>query len=75
MGEEPKILRRLKMAQTSFATVEEIKKAITKLPREELIKLDKEIHKYLETFMMMGAAETAFSEWMDSEEDIYNKDV
>lgn len=55
--------------------VEEIKKAITKLPKEELIKLDKEIHKYIETLLMMGGAETAFSEWLDPEEDIYSESV
>ncbi|HHT9126232.1 MAG TPA: hypothetical protein ACFYD6_10505 [Candidatus Brocadiia bacterium] len=55
--------------------LEEIKKAITKLPKDELINLDKEIHKYIETLMMMGGAETAFSEWMDPEEDIYSESV
>ncbi len=60
------------MTQTDFVTVEDIKKVIKKLSREELINLDKEIHKYLETFTMMGIAETAFSEWMAPEEDLYN---
>lgn len=63
------------MAQTSFVTIEDIKEAITKFSKEDLIKLDEEIHKYLEVFTLMGAAETAFSEWLDPEEDIYNKDV
>ncbi len=53
-------------------TTEEIKKAIFKLPKEELIQLDNEIHGYLESLMMMKASETAFSEWFDPEEDIYN---
>lgn len=60
------------MTQTDSVTIEDIKKVIKKLSREELINLDKEIHKYLETFTMMGAAETAFAEWMEPEEDIYN---
>ncbi len=53
-------------------SVEEIKKVILKLPKEELIKLDNEIHSYLESLMMMRASESAFSEWLDHEEDIYN---
>ena len=63
------------MAQKSFVSIEDIKTAITKFSKEDLIKLDEEIHKYLESFAMMGAAETAFSEWLDPEEDIYDKDV
>lgn len=63
------------MVQTYFSKMDEIKKAIVNLSQEELIKLDEEIHKRLETLMMMGAAETAFSEWWETEEDIYNKDV
>jgi len=54
------------------ATLEEIKQAIFKLPKDELIKLDNEIHSYLEGVMMMKVSETAFSEWLDPEEDIYN---
>ena len=63
------------MVGTSYLTVEDIKRAITRLPREQLIEIDKEIHRYIETSMMMGAAETAFSEWTDPEEDIYTEDV
>lgn len=35
------------MAQTSFVTIEDIKEAITKFSKEDLIKRDEEIHKYL----------------------------
>lgn len=63
------------MTQTAFSTIEDIKKAITKLPKREIIKLDNEIHKYLETFIMMESAETAFSDWAAPEEDIYNEDA
>lgn len=63
------------MSQASSLTVEDIKNAITKLPKEQIIEIDKEIHRYIETSMMMGAAESAFSEWLDPEEDIYSKDV
>ena len=63
------------MAQTAQLTVEEIKNAITKLSKDQIIEIDKEIHRYIETSMMMGAAESAFSEWLDAEEDIYREDV
>ena len=57
------------MAQTAQLTVEDIKNAITKLSKDQIIEIDKEIHRYIETSMMMGAAESAFSEWLDAEED------
>lgn len=63
------------MAQTLNLTIEDIKNAITRLSKDQLIELDKEIHRYIETSMMMGVAETAFSEWMDPEEDIYAENV
>ena len=63
------------MSQAPSLTVEDIKNAITKLPKKQIIEIDKEIHRYIETSMMMGAAESAFSEWLDPEEDIYSKDV
>ena len=62
------------MTQTSYLTVKDIKNAITKLPKAQLIEIDKEIHRYIETSIMMGAAEAAFSEWMDPEEDIYTEE-
>ena len=43
--------------------------------KDQIIEIDKEIHRYIETSMMMGAAESAFSEWLDAEEDIYREDV
>ena len=52
-------------------TVEEIKEALPKLPRAQIIELDKRIHDYLETSMLTRASETAFLEWQDPEEDIY----
>jgi hypothetical protein len=63
------------MKQPLQLTVEDIKKAIAKLQKEQILEIDNEIHKYIETAMMMGAAESAFSEWMDPEEDIYTDDV
>jgi hypothetical protein len=63
------------MKQPLQLTVEDIKKAIARLQKEQILEIDNEIHKYIETAMMMGAAESAFSEWMDPEEDIYTDDV
>jgi hypothetical protein len=63
------------MRQLSQLTVEDIIKAIATLPKEQILEIDNEIHKYIETAMMMGVAESAFSEWMDPEEDIYTEDV
>ena len=56
-------------------TVEEIKEALPKLPKAQIIDLDKRIHDYLETSMLTRSSETAFSEWEDPEEDIYDADV
>ena len=56
-------------------TVEEIKEALPKLPKAQIIELDKRIHDYLETSMLTRASETAFSEWEDPEEDIYDADL
>ncbi len=63
------------MVQAQNLTVEDIKNAITRLSKEQLIEIDKEIHRYIETSMMMGVAESAFSEWLNTEEDIYTQDV
>ena len=56
-------------------SVEEIKKVLPRLSRQQIIELDKGIHDYLETSSLTRAAETAFSEWEDPEEDIYNADM
>lgn len=57
---------------TIDVTVEEIKKLLPQLSPEQVIKLDHEIHEYLETHMMMSVAQTSFTEWEDEEEDIYS---
>ncbi|OGW16621.1 MAG: hypothetical protein A3G93_16470 [Nitrospinae bacterium RIFCSPLOWO2_12_FULL_45_22] len=54
-------------------TVEDIKKILPQLSKTQILELDQKIHEYLETQMMMAAAATAFSEWEDPEEDIYNE--
>jgi hypothetical protein len=56
-------------------TIEEIKEALPKLPKAQIIDLDKRIHDYLETSMLTRASEAAFSEWEDPEEDIYDADL
>lgn len=63
------------MAHAAYMTIEDIKSAISKLSKDEIIEIDREIHKYIETYMMMGVAESSFSEWLAPEEDIYNDDV
>lgn len=63
------------MTQTSLTSIEEIKKAISTLPKQEIIKLEKDLQNYIETSIMTESAESAFSDWLDPEEDIYNNDV
>ncbi|MGR3177883.1 MAG: hypothetical protein ACUZ8E_07480 [Candidatus Anammoxibacter sp.] len=63
------------MTQSSCLTMEDIKKTLPKLSKNEIIEIDKLLHDYIETSMMMGASELAFAEWDDPEEDIYNEDV
>ena len=56
-------------------TVEEIKEALPKFSRRQILELDQKIHDYLETSQFTRASEKAFSGWEDPEEDIYNVDV
>lgn len=56
-------------------SIEEIEEILPKLSRGQIIELDQRIHSYLETSLMTRASETAFSEWEDPEEDLYNADV
>jgi len=57
---------------TIDVTAEEIKKLLPQMTAEQILKLDNELHEYLETHMMMSVAQTSFSEWEDKEEDIYS---
>jgi len=41
------------MAQTAQLTVEDIKNAITKLSKDQIIEIDKEIHRYIETSIFL----------------------
>jgi hypothetical protein len=56
-------------------SIEEIEEILQRLSRQQIIELDRRIHDYLETSLLARASETAFSEWEDPEEDIYNADV
>ena len=56
-------------------TFEEIKHVLPTLSRRQIIELDQRIHEYLQTSLLSRASETAFSEWEDPEEDLYNADV
>jgi hypothetical protein len=56
-------------------SVSEIKEALPMFSRKQIIELDQRIHDYLETSLLTKASETAFSEWEDPEEDIYDADV
>lgn len=56
-------------------TVEEIKESLPGLTRSQILELDHKIHDYLETSLLAKASEKSFSEWEDSEEDIYSVDV
>ena len=53
-------------------SIEDIKEALPKLSRQQLVSLDQELHGYLETSLFTRAGEESFKEWQDPEEDIYN---
>jgi len=61
--------------EAASLSVEEITEVVLRLPREKVLYLDRRIHEFLETTMLSRAAESAFSEWDDPEEDIYSSDV
>jgi len=56
-------------------SVDEIKGMLPKFSRRQILELDQKIHDYLETSLLTKASETAFSDWEDTEEDIYNAEV
>jgi hypothetical protein len=55
--------------------LEEIKELLPTLSRAQILELDKQIHEYLETSMLMRGAETSFTEWNDPEEELYEAEV
>jgi hypothetical protein len=55
-------------------TLKDIQEILPTLSGPEILELDRKIHEYLETMAYSKAAETAFSDWNDPEEGIYNED-
>jgi hypothetical protein len=54
-------------------TAKEIQELLPTLSGSEILEIDRKIHEYLETMAYSKAAETAFSEWNDPEEGIYDE--
>jgi len=55
-------------------TLKEIQDILPSFSGPEILELDRKIHEYLETLTFSKAAETAFSDWNDPEERIYDED-
>ena len=55
-------------------TLKEIQEILPTFSRPEILALDRNIHEYLQTLTFSKAAETAFSDWNDPEEGIYDED-
>ena len=62
-------------SQAARMSVDQIGEVLLGLSTEEVLELDRRIHEFLETSAVSQAAESAFVEWEDPEEDIYNADV
>lgn len=56
-------------------STEEIKELIFQLPPMELLKIAEEIEERAETIGLMHVSETAFQEWNQPGEDIYDADA
>ena len=54
-------------------TLKEIQEVLPRLSKREILELDRQIHEYLDTMAFSKAAESAFSEWNDPEEGIYDE--
>jgi len=54
-------------------SLKEIQETLPTLSRPEILELDRNIHEYLETMTFSRSAESAFSEWEDPEERIYDE--
>ena len=64
------------MSQTlTDLNAEELKSLIFRLPPAELLKLAQEIEDRAETVAMMQLSETAFQEWNEPGEDIYDAEA
>jgi hypothetical protein len=60
-------------AHQAKVTLKEIEEKLSSLSGPEILELDRKIHEYLETMAFSKAAESAFSEWDDPEEGIYDE--
>jgi hypothetical protein len=49
-------------------SIEEIKRLLPKLSREQILELDRVIHEYLESSSLMRGEQTALTDWEDPEE-------
>jgi hypothetical protein len=54
-------------------TLKEIEETLPTLSGSEILELDRRIHEYLETMAYSKAAESAFPEWDEHEEGIYDE--
>ena len=54
-------------------TLKIIQEILPTLSRPEILELDRNIHEYLDTMAFSKAAESAFPEWEDPEERIYDE--
>jgi hypothetical protein len=54
-------------------TLKDIEEKLPALSGPEILQLDRKIHEYLETMRFSKAAESAFSEWDDPQEGIYDE--
>jgi len=52
----------------------EVKQLLLQLPQSDLIELFEEMESKLETFEMMRLTESGFGEWLETGEDIYEKE-
>jgi hypothetical protein len=59
--------------QHTKLTLEQIEETLPTLSGSEILKLDRRIHEYLHTMAFSKASESAFSEWEDPEEGIYDE--
>ena len=56
-------------------SIEDVRQLLPKLSPAQILELEREIHEYLETSILVRAARTAFAEWDDPEEGIYDCEV
>ena len=59
--------------QQTKLTLKEIEEILPTLSGSEILELDRRIHEYLDTMAFSKAAESAFSEWNNPDEGIYDE--